>query len=93
MLLKLFRFQNFREDSCDYSGDILEHLELIKDTKTCQLACEHHDDCAVFVYDLESQFSLNCMLLNSGKRSCDVVRGTPQPDFEKCKEDGNIFWP
>ena len=57
--------------------------------ETCQLECVEHSQCQFFFYDSDSK---NCELLNSGKRDCEMIRGTPSPDFEKCKQDGHIYW-
>jgi len=86
---------NFREGLCTYEGDRLEALDNIPSMEVCQMACQHYSldpatTCRFFVYDSETK---NCELLNSGERDCDIVRGTPQPDFEQCKKDGLINWP
>ena len=60
------------------------------------MACQHYHNtdpvttCRFFVYDSETK---NCLLLNSGERDCDIVRGTPEPNFDECQEDGYINWP
>ena len=47
-------------------------------------------ECKFFTYDSERRL---CELRDSGERECEMVRGTPHPDFEKCKQDGFIHWP
>ena len=46
--------------------------------------------CEWWIYDSASK---NCELQPSGHRECDMVRGTPSPDYNKCKTDGHIHWP
>ena len=88
-------FQNFREGLCGYEGDRLEDLDSIPTLESCQLACQHYKKdpettCRFFVYDSGLK---SCELLNSGERKCDMVRGTPQPEFLQCRDDGYINWP
>ena len=89
--LFLFYFQNFREHVCDYKGTVKFSLEDTKDIASCQGACTSYmPECKFFTYDSERRL---CELRDSGERECEMVRGTPHPDFEKCKQDGFIHWP
>ena len=75
---------------CRYEGRTLIILQSVSNAEDCQLKCKNHSECQFFVYDSDTK---ECELLDSGKRKCEMVRGTPSPDFEKCKQDGNIHWP
>ena len=62
-----------------------------EDIGSCQDSCTSYmPECKFFNYDSDRK---TCELLDSGERECEMVRGTPTPDFEKCKIDGHIHWP
>ena len=87
----LFWFQNFREHVCKYKGNVIFSLVDTEDIGSCQDSCTSYmPECEFFNYDSDRKI---CELLDSGERECDMVRGTPTPDFEKCKLDGHIHWP
>ena len=70
--------------------ETLADLPQITDVRKCQLSCIVNSKCGWWIYDENKQV---CQLHPSGHRDCDMVRGTPQPDYEKCKIDGHIHWP
>ena len=87
----LLWFQNFREHVCKYKGNVIFSLLDTEDIGSCQDNCTTYmPECKFFNYDSDRK---TCELLDSGERECDMVRGTPTPDFEKCKIDGHIHWP
>merc|ERR550517_2023962 len=62
----------FREGYCMFEGNLLEHLNSIKDEETCQLACQHVPSCKYYIYDNKQN---DCQLLDSDSRQCDLVKG------------------
>ena len=82
--------QNFREHLCNFLTETLADLPQITDVRKCQLACIVNPKCGWWIYDENKQV---CQLHPSGHRDCDMVRGTPLPDYEKCEIDGHINWP
>ena len=75
---------------CQYEGETLTILHNVSNSETCQSSCKEHSECQFFVYDSALK---ECELLDTGDRNCEMIRGTPSPDFAKCKQDGNIYWP
>ena len=66
-----------------FEGNLLEHLNMIKDESTCQLACQHVDACKYYVYD---NVQKDCQLLDSDERSCDMVKGMKDAKaWDDCK--------
>ena len=74
-------FQYYVDGFCRYLGDLEEHLENIPSVGTCQQACQHYTGCKYWVYD-EDQ--MDCELLNSNERICDISRGPPKPSYAEC---------
>ena len=66
-------------------------MDDIDSLSECQLACEYVSNCSYFLYDNPTK---TCKLYTeeSTKRICDIVHGTPEPDFNTCIERGNIPW-
>jgi hypothetical protein len=60
----------------------LEHLDGLATEDQCQLACFFHRDCQYFVYNHDIE---ECELHDSGKRSCNVIKGPPSPTLEECQ--------
>ena len=84
-------FQNFREDYCRFEFSLLENLEDIETLSECQLACEYINNCSYFVYDRPTKIcKLNTMASN--RPVCDIIHGTPEPDFNTCVNDGQLDW-
>jgi len=82
---------NFREDYCRFEFSLLENLEDIETLSECQLACQYINNCSYFVYDAPTKI---CKLntIASSRPICDIVHGTPEPDFNSCVNDGNLDW-
>ena len=85
-----FHFQNFKEHLCNFLAETIDDLTQIVDVRKCQQACIANPECGWWIYDEEN---LICQLKRSGHRECDMVRGTPHPDYKKCELDGHIYWP
>ena len=84
-------FQNFRQDYCRFDFSLLENLEDIETLSECQEACEYISNCSYFVYDNPNKIcKLNTM--ESSRRICDIIHGTPEPDFNACVNDGHLDW-
>jgi len=82
---------NFREDYCRFEFSLLENLEDIATLSECQLACEYINNCSYFVYDSPTKIcKLNTMASN--RPVCDIIHGTPEPDFNTCVNDGQLDW-
>ena len=83
--------QNFREDYCRFEFSLLENLEQIGSLSECQLACQYITNCSYFVYDKPTKI---CRLntLKSNRPICDIIHGTPEPDFNTCVNDGHLIW-
>jgi len=82
---------NFREDYCRFEFSLLENLEDIETLSECQLACEYINNCSYFVYDRPTKIcKLNTMASN--RPVCDIIHGTPEPDFNTCVNDGQLDW-
>jgi len=82
---------NFREDYCRFDFSLLENLDDIDSLSECQLACEYVSNCSYFLYDNPTK---TCKLYTdeSSKRICDIIHGTPEPDFNTCIEEGYVPW-
>ena len=84
-------FQNFRQDYCRFGFSLLENLEDIETLSECQEACEYVNNCSYFVYDSPTKIcKLNTMASN--RPVCDIIHGTPEPDFNTCVNDGQLDW-
>ena len=71
-----------------FEGNLLEHLNQIKDEATCQMACQHVPACKYYVWDKDQK---DCQLLDSGDRTCDMVKGISKnngntKDWADCKD-------
>jgi len=82
---------NFREDYCRYDGSLLDTLEKIETMSKCQMACQFINGCTYFQYDKQEKI---CKLHTDlvATRVCDMVHGTPEPDFQTCLDDGKVPW-
>jgi len=82
---------NFREDYCRFDFSLLENLDDIDSLSECQLACEYVSNCSYFLYDNPTK---TCKLYTdeSSQRICDIIHGTPEPNFNTCIEEGYIPW-
>jgi len=82
---------NFREDYCRFEFSLLENLENIESLSECQMACDYINNCTYFVYDNPTKI---CKLntLASSRPVCDIIHGTPEPDFNTCVNDGHLEW-
>jgi len=82
---------NFREDYCRFEFSLLENLEDIETLSECQLACQYINNCSYFVHDAPTKI---CKLntIASSRPICDIIHGTPEPDFNTCVNDGNLDW-
>merc|ERR1712038_843245 len=82
---------NFREDYCRFEFSLLENLEDIETLSECQLACQYINNCSYFVYDAPTKI---CKLntIASSRPICDIIHGTPEPDFNSCVNDGQLDW-
>merc|ERR1712126_449774 len=78
---------NFQLQYCMFQGDLLEHMNDIKDVDTCQLACSFYNECKYYIWNKKNE---ECTFLTSGLRECDTLRGLPTPDY---KESCNITPP
>merc|ERR1711872_38748 len=70
---------NFQFQYCMFQGDLLEHMNDIKDVDTCQLACTFYDECKYYIWNKEKT---ECTFLTSGVRECDNLIGLPTPDYD-----------
>lgn len=73
--------RGFLQGSCEYHGDVLEHLKKIGSVEACQLSCEHRTGCYYFLYDEELD---DCKLLSTDERKCDFNLGLPEPVYTDC---------
>jgi len=76
----------FTEGYCKYEGKLLENLNIPSGATGCQLACQYYNGdspCDYFVYNDGDQ---NCQFLSSTNRTCDIIRGPPNPPLETCPE-------
>jgi len=82
---------NFREDYCRFEFSLLENLEDIETLSECQLACQYINNCSYFVYDAPTKI---CKLntIASSRPICDIIHGTPEPNFNTCVNDGHLDW-
>merc|ERR1712038_102982 len=82
---------NFREDYCRFEFSLLENLEDIETLSECQLACQYINNCSYFVYDAPTKI---CKLntIASSRPICDIIHGTPEPDFNSCVNAGHLNW-
>ena len=55
------------------------------------MACEYVSNCNYFLYDNPTK---TCKLYTNetSSRICDIIHGTPDPDFNTCIEEGIIPW-
>ena len=81
---------NFKEHLCTYTGNIISIEANVSNEKQCQETCRGDPTCIFFMYDFDSK---DCQLIDSYERECDMIRGTPRPDYDQCVLDGNIHWP
>merc|ERR1712126_577228 len=70
---------NFQSQYCMFKGDLLEHMDDIKDVETCRLACSFYDMCEYYIWNKQNQ---ECTFLTSGERECDNLRGLPNLDYD-----------
>ena len=54
-----------------FEGNLMEHLNDIKDEATCQLACLHVPGCKYYIYDKDEK---DCELMDSDSRQCDLIK-------------------
>ena len=55
------------------------------------MACEYISNCSYFVYDkIEKVCKLNTDVSTS--IICDMIHGTPEPDFQQCIDAGKLVW-
>ena len=83
---------NFREDYCRFeSSSLLENLEDIGSLGDCQLACSYISKCDFFLYDVSKRVcKLNTNAFHF--RKCDIVHGSPTPDFQSCLDSNQVLW-
>merc|ERR1719295_346926 len=67
-----------REGGCMFEGNLMEHLNDIKDEETCQQACQHIPNCKYYIWDSSNvkngqQQPGDCELLDSDKRQGDLI--------------------
>ena len=55
------------------------------------MACQFINGCTYFQYDKQEKI---CKLHTDlvATRVCDMVHGTPEPDFQTCLDDGKVPW-
>ena len=55
------------------------------------MACQTLLHCTFFVYLEEEQV---CKLQNTNfaNRICDIVHGTPEPNFQTCLDENKVLW-
>ena len=55
------------------------------------MGCKIVGKCSYFVYDKPKK---TCKLYTneSSKKICDIIHGTPDPDYNTCIKDGYISW-
>lgn len=82
---------NFREDYCRFDMDLLDNLEHVLDITQCQMACQHRTHCNFFVY-FQHDHVCKLQTTNFANRVCDIVHGTPDPDFQTCLDDSKVSW-
>lgn len=82
---------NFREDYCRFDFSLLDNLEDIDSLNECQLGCQYVNNCSYFLYDNPTK---TCKLYTneSSRKICDIIHGTPEPDFNGCVANGYIPW-
>ena len=69
--------QGYRQGYCMFEGNLMEHLNEIKDEQTCQLACQNVPGCKYYIYDIDIK---DCQLLNSSSRNCDLIKVVKRTD-------------
>ena len=62
----------------------MENAIDINDVTACQFLCQVNSLCNYFVYNADD---LNCQLLSSPSRTCDLIRGPPTPTLNDCSID------
>ena len=89
--IRLFSFQNFREDYCRFDMNLVENLEYVTNEAGCQEACRHVKGCNFFSYFKEEQV---CKLQANqlDYRDCDLIHGTPTPSLQDCIEANELKW-
>ena len=80
-------FQLFTEGYCKYEGKLLENLEIPSGATGCQLACQYYNGDSPCDYFIYNDGDKNCQFLSSTARTCDLIRGPPNPPLENCRED------
>merc|ERR1711994_61574 len=45
----------YKQGYCMFEGNLMEHLNDIKDEATCQLACNHVPGCKYYIYDKDEK--------------------------------------
>ena len=71
--------------------DLLDNLEHVETLTHCQLACQVRSHCNFFIY-LEDENVCKLQMTNFDNRVCDVVHGTPEPEFQTCLDENKIPW-
>ena len=68
-----------------FEGNLMEHLNDIKDEYVCQFACKRVSGCKYYIYDTSYK---HCQLLEDSQRQCDLIRVIAgdggKPFDEKC---------
>ena len=89
-------FQLFTEGYCKYEGKLLENLEIPSGATGCQLACQYYNGDSPCDYFIYNDGDKNCQFLSSTARTCDLIRGPPNPPIENCAapptEPPSTFW-
>ena len=89
-------FQLFTEGYCKYEGKLLENLEIPSGATGCQLACQYYNGDSPCDYFIYNDGDKNCQFLSSTARTCDLIRGPPNPPLENCAapptEPPSTFW-
>ena len=79
--------QKFTEGYCKYDGDLLENLSNITSASACQFACLIYDKVPACNYFFYNGAEENCQFLSSTSRSCDLIRGPPNPSIQDCSSE------
>jgi len=82
---------NFREDYCRYDNSLIQNVEHIETLSECQDACKFTYNCTYFQFNKqEKSCKLNTDLASN--RVCDIIHGTPEPNFQTCLDNGKVQW-
>ena len=76
-IINSFSVQGYRQGYCMFEGNLMEHLNKIKDERTCQLACQNVPGCKYYIYDIDTK---DCQLLDSSSRNCDLIKVVKRTD-------------